>query len=53
MFVDEVKKRRPKTPQLTPAGLRTLTSTFHDYAAQIATLDTEVDGLERLWGSFN
>ena len=45
-FVDEVKKRRPKTPQLTPAGLRTLTSTFRDYAAQIAMLDTEVDGLE-------
>jgi len=47
MFVDEVKKRRPKMPQLTPAGLRTLTSTFRDYAAQIATLDTESDGLER------
>jgi len=46
-FVDEVKKRRPKTPQLTPAGLRTLTSTFRDYAAQIATLDAESDGLER------
>ena len=46
-FVDEVKKRRPKTPQLTPAGLRTLMSTFRDYAAQVATLDTEWDGLER------
>jgi len=46
-FVDEVKKRRPKTPQLTPAGLRTLTSTFRDYAAQIAMLDAESDGLER------
>ena len=46
-FVDEVKKRRPKTPQLTPAGLRTLTSTFRGYTTQIATLDTESDGLER------
>jgi len=35
-----------KTPQLTPPGLRTLTSTFRDYAAQIDTLDAESDGLE-------
>ena len=40
-------KRRPKTPQLTPIGLRTLTCTFRDYSAQIAMFDAESDGLER------
>jgi hypothetical protein len=41
-FIEEVRRRRAKgQPKLSPAGLRQLSETFADYAAQIKGIDAE------------
>ncbi len=47
-FVDEVKKRRPRsTGRLTPAGLRELGETYWEYAVQVRQSDDEARKLEQ------